>query len=995
MTKLVFEKSSLNKRVFPSSSISTDHPAYFMNFLTVKLFCYCLLKNTIYLRLFRNFMSLNRGSEWSRWDLHVHTPLSFESNFSISSEERDRYDALDELDGVSKPQRHDEEIWTKYVDQLESINHINCLGITDYFSLEGYELVDKLRSAGRLDNIDVVLPNIEFRLDTITGDGKRINLHVIFSDELSVSDIRNEFLRNLKITIDHGDERTLRPESLRELGRQAKSFHGDDCSDYVAGCKYARVKFDEIIGELESTNLFSGNYLIILSGAEWSDIDWEGQDAEKRRHLLAKSHALFSNSPGDLRWATGRGHLSPDDFIDEFGSLKPVFSSSDSHDFDSLCEPNKNRYCWIKADHTFDGLKQVVYEPLDRLDISDSSPKSFTQIQTIRSLSIENGYVNQNLTFDDTEIPLNSNLITLIGSQGTGKTALLDLIANCFQDRRNTATDDGNSFITRIESSNSRLQTEITFEDLDSFRKSALGEPAEFVGGANISYIPQGKIVEYCEQGNRLHDQINDLVTGSATRESSDTVDEFKSEGNRIKNLGDKLRRLNAELHDINPPSVREELQEEQEQLEEAQTELNNKESEIQDFKQNHEAELEETEAESLQDDLDSLREKSDRLDKLEIVVNSARENLSSADSFNNQVRKIDDQFGDLDIDSDIPEIELDGHRGAIESLTDDITNLRDEISNSRDEIQDKLGDSTDAEEQLADLREERRQIQDTIEVLEAAIEDLKSEIERVTEAHSKRTDVFAEYVSAYLRRRMLYRDIIGQFTGDDNGILGDVEFEPKIDIADDLVDDFSDLIDMRSNNSEDIKSEVQKLRAIIRGEQPDNLQSAVSEYLEAMEEFRQHTLSDVEPIKFDGTLYDTYLSLSEDIFYQGTPMNQLSRGQKGTVLLKIYLAEGENPLIIDTPEDNLDNRFVYQELIDAIRKAKLNRQIFIATHDANLVVNTDSEQVIISSFDQGTIEYVAGPLEDTDIRSEAKDILEGGDEAFRRREEKYELRPS
>jgi energy-coupling factor transporter ATP-binding protein EcfA2 len=154
-------------------------------------------------------------------------------------------------------------------------------------------------------------------------------------------------------------------------------------------------------------------------------------------------------------------------------------------------------------------------------------------------------------------------------------------------------------------------------------------------------------------------------------------------------------------------------------------------------------------------------------------------------------------------------------------------------------------------------------------------------------------------------------------------------------------------------------------------------------------------TLSDVEPIEFDGILYDTYLSLSEDLFYQGTPMGQLSRGQKGTVLLKIYLAEGDNPLIIDTPEDNLDNRFVYQELIDAIRKAKLKRQIFIATHDANLVVNTDSEQVVISSFDQGTIEYEAGALEDPDIRSEAKDILEGGDEAFRRREEKYELRPS
>jgi ABC-type cobalamin/Fe3+-siderophores transport system ATPase subunit/predicted nucleic acid-binding Zn-ribbon protein len=939
-------------------------------------------------------MSLNRGSEWGKWDLHVHTPLSFESDFSISSQEREKYPAMDALEGISKPQRHDEQMWAKYIDHLESIDDINCLGITDYFSLEGYELINELRSAGRLDNFDAIFPNIEFRLDTITANSERVNLHVIFSDELCVDDIRKEFLRNLKVTLDEGDERTLRPESLRELGRQAKGYHGDNCSDYYAGCKYARIKFNEIIDELESTSLFSGNYLIVLSGAEWSDINWRGQDAEKRRTLLAKSHALFSNNPNDLKWATGEGDLCPDDFRDEFGSLKPVFSSSDGHDFDSLCEPSKDHYCWIKASHTFQGLKQVVYEPKERLDIASSSPRSFTQIQTIRSLCIENGYVNQQLTIDDVEIPFNSNLVTLIGSQGTGKTALLDFIANCFQDRRNTAIDDGNSFIARIESSGSRLQTEITFEDLEPFTKTALGEPAEFVNGANISYIPQGKIVEYCEQGNRLHNQINDLVTGSANRKSSDTVDEFKSEGNRINELGEKLRRLNAQLHDINPPSVRTELDQVQNELKETETDLDNKESEIDNFKQNHEAELKETEAESLQDELDSLREKDDRLDELERLVNSAKEDLSSIKSFNEQVREIDSQFGDLDIDSDIPEIELDGHRNAIDSLAEDIRVLREDITSSRNDIEDKLGDSTEAEERLADLREERRQIQDTIESLEATVEELEEKLDQVSEARSERTEAFTQYVSAYLRRRMLYKEIIGQFTGDDNGILADVEFEPKIKISDDLVGDLSSLIDMRSNDVNDIRQRVQNLRDIIRDDQPDNVESAVKEYLNAMEEFREETKSSVEPIKFDGTLYDSYLSISEDIFYQGTPMDQLSRGQKGTVLLKIYLAEGDNPLIIDTPEDNLDNRFVYEELIDAIRKAKLNRQIFIATHDANLVVNTDSEQVIISSFDQGEIEYETGPLENPDIRSEAKDILEGGDEAFRRREEKYELRP-
>lgn len=940
-------------------------------------------------------MTLDRGSEWSKWDLHVHTPLSFESRFSITEPERDQYDELKGLEGVDKPERFDEEMWAKYVDKIESIDHVDCLGITDYFSLEGYELIERLQDTGRLNNFDTVLPNIEFRLDTITGSRERVNLHVIFSDELSVSNIRNEFLYNLNISIDSGDDRTLRPESLKQLGSRAKGLHGDECSDYVAGCKYARVKFDEIIDELESTRLFDGNYLIVLSGAEWSDIEWEKQDAEKRRQLLEDSHALFSNSPGDLQWATGQGDLSPEDFIDEFGSLKPVFSSSDSHNFKNLCEPNKDRYCWIKASNSFDGLKQVVYEPRDRLDISVSSPKSFTQIQTIRSLSIDDGYVNQQLTVDNVEIPFNSNLVTLIGSQGSGKTALLDLLANCFQDRRNTAINDDNSFIARIEDSNSRIKTKISFEDLDPFTKATLGEPPEFVSGPGISYIPQGKIVEYCKEGTRLHDQIHDLVTNSSARDSTDTLEEFKSEGNRINDLGDRLRRLNAQLHDIDPPHVQETLVEKKDELEAEKTNLDNKEAEIEEFKQTHETELEETEAESLQDELDSLRDKNDRLNKLEELVDSVENSLSSAKSFNEQARNISDQFGNLDIDVDIPEIEFSGQQAAIDSLTDEIAELREGISDRSDAIEGELEDTTDAEEKLSDLREEQRQIKDTIEDLESDVEGLEDELAQIDDIRSERKEVFGEYVSTSLRRRMLYSDIINQFTGDDDGILSDVEFEPKIEISDDLIDRFTDLLDMRRNNKEDIRAEVQKLRAIVKDEQPDNIPSAVSEYLEAMEEFREDVVSGTEPINFDGTLYDTYLSLSEDIFYQETHMEQLSRGQKGTVLLKIYLAEGDQPLIIDTPEDNLDNRFVYEELIDAIRKAKQNRQIFIATHDANLVVNTDSEQVVISSFDEGTIQYEAGALEDSNIRSEAKDILEGGDEAFRRREEKYELRPS
>jgi ABC-type cobalamin/Fe3+-siderophores transport system ATPase subunit len=118
--------------------------------------------------------------------------------------------------------------------------------------------------------------------------------------------------------------------------------------------------------------------------------------------------------------------------------------------------------------------------------------------------------------------------------------------------------------------------------------------------------------------------------------------------------------------------------------------------------------------------------------------------------------------------------------------------------------------------------------------------------------------------------------------------------------------------------------------------------------------------------------------------------MDALSLGQKGTVLLKILLAQDKSPLIIDQPEENLDNKFIYRSLKNAFKSAKINRQVIIATHNANLVVNTDAEQVIVAEYENNTIEFTAGALENHHIRDSVTTILEGGKKAFKEREEKY-----
>jgi len=106
--------------------------------------------------------------------------------------------------------------------------------------------------------------------------------------------------------------------------------------------------------------------------------------------------------------------------------------------------------------------------------------------------------------------------------------------------------------------------------------------------------------------------------------------------------------------------------------------------------------------------------------------------------------------------------------------------------------------------------------------------------------------------------------------------------------------------------------------------------------------------------------------------------------------LIRLFLAEGDYPLIVDMPEENLDNMFIYDELVDAFRQAKTKRQVITATNNANLVINTDAEQVIVAEFKDNVISYKIGTIEDKSIRKEITTILEGGEEALKKREMKY-----
>jgi hypothetical protein len=154
---------------------------------------------------------------------------------------------------------------------------------------------------------------------------------------------------------------------------------------------------------------------------------------------------------------------------------------------------------------------------------------------------------------------------------------------------------------------------------------------------------------------------------------------------------------------------------------------------------------------------------------------------------------------------------------------------------------------------------------------------------------------------------------------------------------------------------------------------------------------------------RFAHWLFGTdHISIRYEISYDGVDIRKLSPGTRGIVLLLLYLAlddSDDRPLIIDQPEENLDPKSVFDELVALFVAAKAKRQVIIVTHNANLVINTDADQIIVAeagphpSGGLPPISYVAGGLENASIRKAVCDILEGGEAAFRERARRLRVR--
>ena len=310
---------------------------------------------------------INRGSEWRKWDLHLHSPKTFLAN---------------EYSGCSVDD---------FVNEVVS-KDIAAVGLTNYFHFADDEL-DDIRKKLEAKSI-VVFPNLEFRTQPKNKDNEEMHTHIVFSDKIPKAKIEG-FLGRLKMV----DDKYCKDLTVEEI-------------------KTTSIAFDTLKSALEQDKEITHleDYILVACPRGDGSYRPSNKDDGRGNNLAVvidkKTDALFGKKE-DVEF-----FLKTDRY--DGAKQKPVFFCSDAHKKENI----GTGFTWIKADVTFEGLKQTLYEPEERVKIQERNPgDSKTDRVIIDSVSYKHTSGSKSVVY------FNRDLNSIIGVRGSGKSTLLKNLA--------------------------------------------------------------------------------------------------------------------------------------------------------------------------------------------------------------------------------------------------------------------------------------------------------------------------------------------------------------------------------------------------------------------------------------------------------------------------------------------------------------------------------------------------------------------------------------
>lgn len=818
----------------------------------------------------------------------------------------------------------------EYIDKLSS-EEITIGVITNHNKFDDGEY-KALRKAGKKKDI-LILPGVELSVK----EGNGIHTLIVFKPEdwiVEGESIIGHFLTEAFAGIPNHENRNAR-------------------------CKY------DLRDVIEKLNAYGRDYFIVFAHADQNN----GFFCECSDGTMSdiKETADFSNRVIGLQKV--RKPESLERFRKHFGYDCACVEGSDPKTVDDI---GKGDWVYIKTgDLSYEAVKFALLDFENR--IRKDKPKHTHGY--VKSISFEGGRL------DGTTIELSPELNTFIGIRGSGKSSALEVLRYAFDLKPSCDTDYKNKLVDITLGSGGQVIVKVVdkFDKEYEIRRIVKEKPSIVDANDNDLGISVGTILQNTlyfgqkdlSQGTSFEAELLDKLLGEKIKSSAVDASELYAE------MTDSLKRL---LEIKNVP----------EELAELETKKSNLNHNISIFEERGVAEKL-----SKQTAFNLDRQK---IDTIGTEIGTTIEDIKSCLE---NITISGNMFDGYDSKYNADEFEK--AKELLNSIMQIIGNIINEIENANGKYTEykALLDSLDGkiESLKGEFAEIKRQIDDPqVDIdayprLKTDLQETEGKIKKLSDSLTGKDAFQNTFKTAFRKRNELLQK---QFKSYEAAVKQINESQPELSVRMEFKGE-------KERFKEYLKSDFRG--SSIKDTKYQSLVYVFSDYAALIEDVLidggkkcKEILTDTEYSKLREKIEAQYQELltketpnSVEIFYHNKPLKQHSLGQRASALVLFILSQKENDVvIIDQPEDDLDNKVIYDEVIKAICSKKTDIQFIFATHNANIPVLGDAEKILVAELSDDVITIDQGNIDNPKTHEQIVSIMEGGQEAFDRRKKIY-----
>lgn len=902
------------------------------------------------------------GSEWVKWDLHVHTKASYDYKDKSKS----------------------------YQDIADHINKsdLDGVAITDHWTIEGcYALKPLIKKK-------CLLPAIEVRVDkssktkVLGSAGKSSGtglLHaiIIFPEETKQKDIEIKFLH--KIELCEEKHKYITREDIIKKGKEIRAGLTDEES-FKIGCEQVYVDYKKVVECAKSLNGIV--CLTYDSYGGFESIDPINDSAFKSN--LVRDCDFVETSKEEIR----KAFYEHPDILKSCGKKVPCFKGSDAHEISEIgC-----KYIWVKANPTFEGLRQAIYFPKERISFSENKPTySFPWITSIEFEKLEAGHP---LSHFDKKIEFNQNLTCIIGQPSIGKSTLAEALTFAFNSHSGEQIGEEKTKIQNIVDKNPKLL--ITVKVKRGTVTNVLERSIKGVFGGDIAhdefpvtYINQGHIDKAARNSGSVSALIKkmmdttelDLISNEISKIQKKLIigrDKYLKKYQLQAEKSELVSKLNGvkKTFDISDSK-------EYKALDKKRKELQEREQKIQTFEEN----LSQTGAliQEFETDIKSTPLTQSEFKTLFPSLKALK--IPDIQSFLTEtIKSISDIESKIKTSSELTELDKQKKKNGI-----DIKELF------------KKENINFTETLLANTQKEQGKLEKLLRGKEVDIQ----ECENSKAAYDEQLKALTKQVEHWNAQNTL---CVARFNeGLENVSVRYDHPDKKVWLIKVLTEDVKSAWDTYSTQEQKTRKfkrpsedDIEAFITEIKTSKKFTLDEAISYFLTCLDKGEIPLDSQLEYAKW---LFGEYSPVIKDFLklrlreYYEKGEHQIYIGDKNIskeglsftercgALIEVILEKGNTPLIMDQVEENLGSTYITNRLKNKILSKKFDRQIILISHNPNTVVLSDSD--LIQSFDRkdnssDKIDILSGAIEYPGIKDSVCTIIEGGAEAFDQRAKTY-----